>query len=206
MDKVFASELLTTKVPLFLRILKFNGLDVPPAEILAYKGSPLEAIVFKSEVLRRIKRQGPFFFDFKNPEDRLCLLTESELMNLRLYLGSVMCSDMILRTVKAEEVLEIKRLLGENIYKFAVGRGQFYMGFKCKRLFVKNSSFEINEILKSADRGLGCIAKRASIPVKNKFSEAESYRLEEAQYAHLLHAVLKILKKEMKSLCLELSL
>ncbi len=205
MNKVFASELLTTKVPLFLRILRFNGLDMPPAEALVYKGSSLEAVAFRPEVLRRIKRSGPFFFDFNSIEDRFCLLTESELTELRLFIGAVICSDMILKAVKAKEVLEIKNLLGEKIYKFAVGRGQFYMSLKCKNLFIKNSTFEAAEILNCADRGLGCIAKRVAVPLKNNLSEIEAYDIEEAQYVNFMRTVLKIMKKEMESLCLELS-
>lgn len=205
MDKAFATELLTTKVPLFLRILRFNGLDLPPAEILAYKGSSLEAVAFRPEVLRRLKRQGPFFFDFNSIEDRFCLLTESELKMLRLFIGAAICSDMILKAVKAKEVLAIKNLLGESIYKFAVGRGQFYMSPKCKRLFIKNSAFGAAEILKCADRGLGCIVKRISVPLKNNLSEIEAYDLDDAQYVNFMHTVLKIMKKEMESLCLELS-
>lgn len=206
MDKIFASELLSTKETLFKRILSFNGLNIPPSELLAFKDGPLSTLVLKPEILRRIQREGSFFFDFAKFEDRLCLLTESEISRLQKLLGAVIFADKILKTVKACDLLEIKKILGEDIYNFATGRAQFYMSPNLKKHLTYNIEFSAAIILPNASKSLGFIASKISDPLKERFPfMSTNETLDEPLYANLLHSVLNILKQEMEATCLELS-
>jgi len=81
-------------------------------------------------------RQFSSFWDFGEESRRLALLGEAELTALARVTGVALHAPDIARVLRREDQTALREALGENLYRYALYRGQYQLG-SVRRLFAE---------------------------------------------------------------------
>ncbi len=73
------------------------------------------------------KAKNDFSWDYTHEEKRLTLLSKKELEKLALYFGTSIHAQEIAHTVHKEKLLPLKNDLGDELYVYALERGQYML-------------------------------------------------------------------------------
>jgi hypothetical protein len=73
---------------------------------------------------------GEFFFDFSNTSSQVALWSASDLKRLVMYAGLCCHYKDIQQLIMRDNVLEVRRYLGDKLYTFALKRAAVFMDFQ----------------------------------------------------------------------------
>ena len=71
-----------------------------------------------------------FCWDFAEESKRLALIDQNTLGQLIIYLGTALNAEEITHCIEKAKVLSIKKIIGDEAYTYALGRGNFQFGNK----------------------------------------------------------------------------
>jgi hypothetical protein len=132
MDKGFFFDIIAHNPLLFQAIANFNSAVIPPVpeEISAVAGLDAAALWRISAVRKHFKTAElqEAFWDFTEESRRLALVDEASLKKLQKLFGVAVHAEEIAQIVLRAEVLALRESLGEDIYDYAVHRGQYQLG------------------------------------------------------------------------------
>ena len=132
MDKSFFIDIIAHNPPLFQAMADFNSAVVPPVpeEISAVAGLDASALWRFPAVRRHFKTAAvrEAFWDFTEESRRLALLDAANLKKLQKLFGVAVHAEEIAKIIVQAEVLAIRDSLGEDIYDYAMYRGQYQLG------------------------------------------------------------------------------
>ncbi len=138
MHKNYFLDVITRKPELFAAIMRFNGIaagsedqgipgtvreccaDLPSGcleELWGYAPS--------RQHLQRLGQPAEQFWDFSEESRCLALLDSETLDKLTVMYGACLHAPEIARTVRGTEVKRLRQALGEQIYLYALQRGQY---------------------------------------------------------------------------------
>ncbi|MBR5998026.1 MAG: sulfate adenylyltransferase, partial [Deltaproteobacteria bacterium] len=131
MDKSFFIDIIAHNPPLFQAMADFNSAVVPPVpeEISAVAGLDASALWRFPAVRRHFKTVAvrEAFWDFTEESRRLALLDAANLKKLQKLFSVAVHAEEIAKIIVQAEVLAIRDSLGEDIYDYAMYRGQYQL-------------------------------------------------------------------------------
>ena len=132
MDKGFFIDIITHNPLLFQAMADFNSAVVPPIpeEIFEVAGVDATALWQLPAVRKHFKTAAvrETFWDFTEESRRLALLDAVNLRKLRKLFGVAVHAEEIAKVIVRADVLSIRDSLGEDIYDYAMHRGQYQLG------------------------------------------------------------------------------
>ncbi len=146
-------------------------------------------------------------WDYSNELSQLGLLPTKDLQELSLLFGVALYSKEISHILEKDEVLHIKSKLTEELYSFALERGQ-YLFHNAKEIF-KNKNAQLpllDRIQLHGELAIFLLSKSWTQSQKNKLSffttnpEKAEFALNEKDFQTLYYAVKKVLTLEVGSL------
>ncbi|WP_062267270.1 SctK family type III secretion system sorting platform protein [Endozoicomonas arenosclerae] len=77
-------------------------------------------------LLKEFDLANDYDYDFDEKHKRIALADEEAILRLCLYLGIILNESVIRNTIKKQERLLLEQLLGEEAFRFAVKKAQFF--------------------------------------------------------------------------------
>lgn len=140
MNKQFFYESLEKNSPLFSAILSFNLEQHKNFAPYADLKSTLQADFLSSDYLKKYqKKDTTLYWDFADETKRLALLDTQSLIKLARVLGTSLYAEEISHTLAKSSVLELQKILGKELYFYALERGKFRL-HELKTLFKNNGA------------------------------------------------------------------
>ncbi|UQZ90988.1 sulfate adenylyltransferase [Deltaproteobacteria bacterium Smac51] len=135
MDRSAFKVFLKERPELIKAALVFNRLSGPP-DFSA--DAALGAALSQRPRLWKLfpRDSSPGFWDFQSERRRLALVGPDETCALALRWGVAALAPRLARTVRAEEVLTLRREFGRELYEYALSRGLYHLGSLRDRLKV----------------------------------------------------------------------
>ena len=132
MDKGFFIDIIAHNPLLFQAMADFNSAGIPPVpeELFAVAGLDAAALWRLPAVRKHFKTAAvrETFWDFTEESRRLALLDAANLRKLQKLFGVAVHAEEIAKVIVRAEVLAIRDSLGEEIYEYAMHRGQYQLG------------------------------------------------------------------------------
>ncbi len=147
-----------------------------------------------------------FTWDYISEEQRLALLDEKELEKLAYYFGLSLHGRHVAKIILKDEVLSLKKELGEELYAFAVEKGQYtllqlaelFSSFDTKLSLYERICLHGQEALKSVSHSWSEEQKQKLPKISTHVSQDMS-KLSQKQLDTIFFALKKILIKEITS-------
>ena len=131
MDYRFLAEIIALRPPLFRAMLEFNrGSSSAMPEALEALGKNAAAL-WACPSFRRAwpcPRNEREYWNFSEESQRLALMDADTLRRLGLFLGAAVHAEELSCVIAAEQVRELRRDLGSEIYAYALKRGRYQIG------------------------------------------------------------------------------
>ena len=137
MDQRFLDEVISRRPELFKAMANFNlAQQKEPAlcPALSSLGVMGHALQSDSVILRELEKQSPShtisegWWDFSEESCRLLLLDDSTVTRVALFFSSAVYAEELARVIDRKQVLELRDLLGEEIFHYALRRGRYQIG------------------------------------------------------------------------------
>ena len=144
MNKGFFADVLAARPLLWEAMIRADCAGCGPASSageLAECAEKIGGASLRTWLLRPLRRHGAegetsSFWDYAEESRRLALLAGSDLDALCRVAGAALHAPEIARTLRREEVLALRHALGEELYRYALHRGQYQLG-GVRRLFAR---------------------------------------------------------------------
>ena len=135
MDQRFLSETLSRKPELFMAMVGFNKAQLKGSYDCALL-SPLGDVgnsLFRDPTVRHAcssntNRGEKAWWDFSEESCRLVFLSEEEIRRLALTFSSAVFAEEMALVLDKAQVLELRTLLGDEIFNYAIRRGRYQIG------------------------------------------------------------------------------
>lgn len=132
MDYRFLTDAVTRKPALFRAILEFNrspASSIP--EVLSSLGHPFSTL-WENQDFRRawnpLAQENTGYWNFSEESQRLALLDIPSLKRLGLIFSAAVHAEELALILSREQVLGLRRTLGDDIYAYAITRGRYQIG------------------------------------------------------------------------------
>lgn len=135
MDQRFLDETVCRRPELFKAMVDFNR----PHAVQGHENSlpslgALGSLLLRDPVVRstlggapaRAKAEG--WWDFSDETSRLLLMDDSSLKRAALSFSAAVYAEELAHAIDRKVVLELRRLLGEDIFTYALRRGRYQIG------------------------------------------------------------------------------
>ena len=135
MDQRFLIETLSRKPELFTAMVGFNKAQLSSRQDCALL-SPLGDLgksLFRDPAVRRAcsgnaDRNETVLWDFSEESCRLVLLSEKDIRSLALTFSAAVFAEEMALVLDKAQVLELRSLLGDDIFNYAIRRGRYQIG------------------------------------------------------------------------------
>ena len=135
MDQRFLIEAMSRKPELFTAMVGFNRAQLsgrPACPMLSPLGDVGNALLHDPVVRRACAdnshRNENGWWDFSEESCRLVLLSETEVRNLALTLSAAVFAEEMALVLDRAQVVELRNLLGDEIFNYAIRRGRYQRG------------------------------------------------------------------------------
>ena len=134
MDQRFLIEALSRKPELFTAMVGFNRAqhsDSPSCSLLSPLGDVGNALLRDPVVRQACSDQSGNpngWWDFSEESCRLALLSEAELRTLALTFSAAVFAEEMVLVLDRAQVVELRTLLGDEIFNYAIRRGRYQIG------------------------------------------------------------------------------
>ena len=129
MDYRFLAETIAIRPDLFRAMLNFNReYAAPLPEELSTLGPPFPELWQRSSFRRlwtRHPAQQAGYWNFSEESQRMALLDADTIHRLGLFLSAAVHAEEISHAIGREQVLELRRTLGADIFAYALKRGRY---------------------------------------------------------------------------------
>ena len=206
MDKGFFIDIIAHNPVLFQAMVDFNSTVVPPVpEEISMVAGLNSAALWRLPTVRRHFQTvvtGETFWDFTEESRRLALLDGASLKKLQNLFGVAVHAEEIAQLVLRAEVLALRESLGEDIYDYAVHRGQYQLGGVSRHFCKEDLELPLLErIRKHGAQAMAFCAAFWPEPLRKIFAEKLGETLEQEkpsfEVRHLIwFGLKKILLKE----------
>lgn len=160
MDKAFFREILVSKPELFQAIVEFNckllygvmlqlssemsefTASVPGFDTSLTQNLSLWIIASRKDQLIETEY---CFWDFIEETRRLALLEPELIGRLELVFGAAINAEEISKVLKRDEVLQIQRILGDELYQYSLLRGRYQLGAIRHFFSTQNASLSLQD-------------------------------------------------------------
>ena len=135
MDQRFLIEAMSRKPELFTAMVGFNRAQLKGSSacpMLSPLGNAGNALL-QDPVVRRAcadntRRNKNGWWDFSEESCRLVLLSEAEIRNLALTISAAVFAEEMALVLDRAQVVELRTLLGDEIFNYAIRRGRYQIG------------------------------------------------------------------------------
>ena len=135
MDQRFLIEAISRKPELFKAIVGFNRAQLSsstPCSLLLPLGEVGNALsrdpVARYACADKSRTSSNSWWDFSEESCRLILLSEAELRNLALTFSAAVFAEEMALVLDKAQVVELRTLLGDGIFNYAIRRGRYQIG------------------------------------------------------------------------------
>ncbi len=128
MQQEYYYEMLKYKPILFKKLMdKFLFLHKNhPQSQIDFEGKNFDFLKKNTEIVNYLKADSfEFSWDYTTDEQIFTLLSKEELINLAYLFGTCMHAKEISLILKKEELFALKNLIGDDLYKYALEKGQY---------------------------------------------------------------------------------
>ncbi len=209
MQQEYFYEMLKYKPILFKKLMdKYTSMyENQPQLKIDYDGKDFDFLNKNTEILNYLKLDKfDFAWDYSSDEQVFTLLSQDELVNLAYLFGTCMHAREIALILMKEELFALKSLIGEDLYKYALEKGQFKAQNLAHDFALFDQDLNIIERIKlHGQEALLLLSmnwteeEKQKIPKLSELQSKDIARLTDKQKRNLISALKKILIKDITS-------
>lgn len=163
MDQRFLDETVSRRGALFAAMVEFNRLQLrcPDSSTSSPSNTKSEHSLLNDASIRRAYRKNAGstppadgWWDFSDETYRLVLLSPAEVKRLALCFSAAVFAEKLALVIDGKQVLQLRSLLGNDIFSYAIRRGRYQVGSIRKVFLADNSPAPLAEHLLQLARNL----------------------------------------------------